>query len=77
MHTANPLQLPATGFLRRSDLLGCKRRGKPRLIPMAASTLHDHVNKRLFPAPVKLSAGITAWRVEDIRAYIAGTWSAA
>lgn len=67
--------LPDTGFVRQTDLLGCPERpgrpAKPRIIPFAASTLWAKVKAGQFPAPVKLSAGVTAWRVEDVREWIA------
>jgi len=40
------------------------------VVPFSASTLWRKVKAQTFPAPVKLSAGITAWRVEDVRAWM-------
>lgn len=61
-----PLRLPETGFVRQALLL--------RFIPFSKSTLWRKVKARMFPAPVKLSAGITAWRAEDVRRWISGEW---
>jgi predicted DNA-binding transcriptional regulator AlpA len=58
-----PLVLPDTGFVRQKLLL--------RFVPFSKSTLWRRVNGGLFPAPIRLSAGITAWRVEDVRRWIA------
>ncbi len=58
-------RLPETGFIRLKNLIGP---GGP--IPMASSTLWAHVKAGTFPAPVRLSPGITAWPVESIRRYI-------
>lgn len=55
--------LPATGFVRQSKLV--------TIIPFSATTLWRKVKAKEFPAPVKLSAGVTAWRVEDVRAWMA------
>lgn len=55
--------LPDTGFVRQKLLL--------RFVPFSKSTLWRRVGEGTFPSPVKLSAGITAWRVEDIRRWIA------
>lgn len=55
--------LPATGFVRQPLVL--------RLVPFSRSTLWRRVKAKSFPAPVKLSEGITAWRAEDIRLWIA------
>lgn len=56
--------LPETGFVRQSLLL--------RFVPFSKSTLWRRVKKGDFPAPVKLSTGVTAWRVEEVRRWIAG-----
>lgn len=55
--------LPTTGFVRQSQLLG-------GVLPFSASTLWRKVRDHSFPAPVKLSAGVTAWRVEEVRDWI-------
>src|SRR4051794_26453625 len=57
--------LPATGFIRQAQLLG-------GTLPFSASTLWRKVRAGEFPAPVKLSAGVTAWKVEDVRAWMDG-----
>lgn len=60
---AEPLALPDTGFVRQKLLL--------RFVPFSKSTLWRRVNGGLFPAPIRLSVGITVWRVEDVRRWIA------
>lgn len=55
-------KLPETGFLRVSDVL--------KFIPVAESTWWAGVKKGIFPKPVKLTSKVTAWKIEDIRAYI-------
>jgi predicted DNA-binding transcriptional regulator AlpA len=60
--TAEYGKLPETGFVRQSQLI--------TFIPFSAATLWRKVKAAQFPAPVKLSAGITAWRVEDVRKWI-------
>lgn len=57
-------QLPETGFVRQTQLLA-------GVLPFSASTLWRRVRDRSFPAPVKLSAGVTAWRAEEVRDWIA------
>lgn len=52
--------LPDTGYVRQAQLI-------PSVLPFSAATLWRKVNDGSFPQPVKLSARITAWRVEDIR----------
>ncbi len=60
-----PSNLPSTGFLRLSAILAPNGP-----IPVGRSTWWAGVKDGRFPKPVKLGARITAWRIEDIRAYI-------
>lgn len=57
------LPLPETGFLRQKQVLA--------LVPISKSTLWRRVGAGTFPAPVKLSPRVTAWRAEDVRGWIA------
>ena len=54
--------LPATGFVRLSDL-------RP-ILPFSDSTLWRRVRSKTFPAPLKLSEKITCWRAEDVRQWL-------
>ncbi|BAK75347.1 phage transcriptional regulator, AlpA [Pseudogulbenkiania sp. NH8B] len=54
--------LPITGFVRLSDL-------RP-IIPFSDSTLWRRVKNQTFPAPLRLSERVTAWRAEDIRQWL-------
>jgi len=56
-------EIPATGYIRQSQLI-------PIILPFSPATLWRKVKAGNFPAPVKLSERITAWRVEDIRAWM-------
>lgn len=40
------------------------------LLPMGETTIWDKVRSGEFPAPVKLTERITAWRIEDIEAWM-------
>lgn len=55
--------LPATGYVRQSQLI-------PHIIPFSATTLWRKVKAGDFPKPVKLSQRVTAWRAEDVRAWM-------
>lgn len=55
--------LPAVGYVRQSQLI-------PTIVPFSSATLWRRVNSGGFPRPVKLSERVTAWRVEDIRAWM-------
>jgi prophage regulatory protein len=55
--------LPDEGYVRQSQLI-------PIIVPFSPATLWRMVKNQEFPAPVKLSERVTAWRVEDIRAWM-------
>jgi len=57
------MTLPTTGYVRQAQLLA-------GVVPFSASTLWRRVRDHSFPAPVKLSAGVTAWRAEEVRAWM-------
>lgn len=65
MSTQN--ELPQTGFLRLPAIVA-----PHGLIPVSKSTWWAGVKSGRYPKPVKLSTRVTAWRVEDIRAFIEG-----
>ena len=58
-----PAELPETGFIRLPQLV--------KLIPFSPATVWRKVKAEQFPQPVKLSVNITAWKAEDVRAWIA------
>jgi prophage regulatory protein len=41
------------------------------VLPYSATTIWRKCRSGEFPKPIKVSAGITAWRVGEIRAYLA------
>ena len=61
--TTNHGQLPTHGFVRLPTIL--------TVFPIGRSTWWAGVKAGRYPAPVKLGARVTAWRVEDIRALLA------
>lgn len=63
--------LPATGYVRQSELVGNRKQAIRGVIPFSPTTLWRKVADGSFPAPVKLSARVTAWRVEDVHAWMA------
>jgi prophage regulatory protein len=64
-HNAAPTfdTLPSTGYVRIAQLI-------PAPVPFSNATLWRKVAAGKFPAPVKLSARVTAWRVADVRAWL-------
>lgn len=57
--------LPQTGFLRLPSIIA-----PHGPIPVSKSTWWAGIKTGRYPKPVKLSARVSAWRVEDIRAFI-------
>ena len=66
------IQLAETGYVRQKDIIGDKTASPPipAIIPISKSTLWSWVNEGKFPKPVKLGPRCTAWKVEDVRAFI-------
>ena len=54
--------IPETGFLRQRQVL--------QIASFSATTLWRRCKAGTFPKPIKLSAQISAWRVEEIRAWV-------
>ena len=62
--TANTpaMQLPTTGMGRAKDILP--------FLPFSKTTLFEWSKDGRFPAPVKLSPTMTAWRYADVHAWL-------
>ena len=67
-----PSALPETGFLRLPQIIGNPKATPPipPIIPVKKSTWWKGVKAGTYPPSVKIGPRATAWRVEDIRAYI-------
>ena len=65
-------QIPETGYLRIDQIVGNRKADPPipAIIPVGKSTWWEGVRSGRFPKGVKLGPKTTAWRVEDIRAWI-------
>lgn len=63
MATGNAITLPAVGFVRQAALLP--------VLGFSATTLWRRVKNQTFPQPIKLSERVTAWRAEDVHAWMA------
>jgi len=65
----NSVERPVVGFIRQSELV-------PGMVPFSPATLWRKVKSGEFPQPVKLSARVTAWRLEDVHAWMQSRTSA-
>lgn len=59
-------QLPETGFLRLSQIIGDKEKSIPALIPISRSTFLKRVKDGIYPLPIRLGRRSVAWRIQDI-----------
>jgi len=50
-------------FIRQKQLI-------PHIVPFSPATLWRKVRSGQFPKPIKLSENITAWRWDDVQAWI-------
>jgi predicted DNA-binding transcriptional regulator AlpA len=55
--------LPEIGYVRQAQLV-------PSIVPFSSATLWRKVKAGEFPKPIKLSERVTAWKVEDVRAWM-------
>ncbi|WP_246499010.1 helix-turn-helix transcriptional regulator [Microvirga soli] len=73
LNHARRLTLRQSPTCQRRALSGCRASLPPNgPIPVSRSTWWAGIKDGRYPKPVKLGPRITAWRVEDIRALIAG-----
>ena len=63
--------MPDGAYIREAQLVASpKRPGIPVPLPFSAPTLWRKVRAKTFPAPVRLSARVTAWNVGAVRAWL-------
>lgn len=60
-------EFPRTGLVRLNQIIA-----PYGPIPVSKSTWWLGVKQGRFPKPIKLGAGVTAWRAEDVRALFEG-----
>jgi prophage regulatory protein len=68
---ARVLDLPSTGFLRANQIIGNPKKGIPALLPISRSTFWASVREGRFSPGVLLGPRTRAWRVEEVRSWIA------
>ena len=64
--------LPAEGYVRVSQLLGCRRRGLVPILPLSRSGLYAWIRDGRWPAPVRLGPKVIAWPAQQVREALAG-----
>ena len=63
--------LPETGYVRIWQIIGCRKRGIPAIIPVSKATWWAGVASGRFPAGVLLGPRTRGWTVESIRTLVA------
>ena len=64
--------LPDSALLRETDLVRSpKRPNATAPLPFSAATLWRMAKAGTFPKPIKLSERVTAWKVGDVRSWMA------
>ena len=70
--------LPDSALIREKLIIGAVHKSHekmpvetPRIVPVSRSTWRRMVKAEQAPAPVKLHTGISAWRVGDLRKWLA------
>lgn len=64
--------LANSAFVRQADLVRDPRHPeKPAVLPFGGTSLWREVAAGRFPKPVKFGGRITAWRVADVRRWLA------
>jgi prophage regulatory protein len=69
--------LPDSAFIREKQILGTANKSqdreqaeRPKVVPVSRSTWRRLVKAGIAPQPVKLSVGVVAWRVGDLREWL-------
>lgn len=63
--------LPDSALLREAQLVPSPKRPLATpVLPFSAATLWRKVRDGSFPAPIKLSERVTAWKVGDVRQWL-------
>jgi prophage regulatory protein len=64
--------IPTEGFIRVSQLIGCRRRGIVPILPISRSGMYAAIRDGRIPPPQKIGRKVIAWPAEQIRAMIDG-----
>jgi prophage regulatory protein len=64
--------LPAEGYVREAQLLGCKRRGWLPILPLSRTGLRCWILSGRWPAPLRIGPKFSAWPVQQVRDALEG-----
>lgn len=69
-HTGRGVIAPSIDGLSDDALIRLENLHSFNIVPFSSSTVWRKVRTGDFPSPIKVSAGVTAWRVGDVRAWL-------
>ena len=61
---------PTRALLRVYQIIGCRKRGIPAILPISRSSWWAGVKSGKYPRPIKLGPKTIAWRASDIQALL-------
>lgn len=61
-------------YLRIWQIIGCKRRGIPPLVPVCKNTWESGSTTGRFPPKIRLGPNVVVWRSSEIYALLRGEW---
>jgi prophage regulatory protein len=59
--------LPAEGYVRIKQIIGCRKKGIPAVIPVSRTAWFAGVKAGRYPAGKLISPGVRVWDVAEIR----------
>ena len=62
--------LPETGFVRITQIIGDRKRGIPGVLPLGPTAWWCGIRDGRYPAPVRIGLRAVAWKAEDIHALL-------
>ena len=62
--------IPEHGFVRVSQLIGCRRRGIVPILAISRSAMYNAIRDGRIPPPQKIGPKVIAWPAEQIRAML-------
>jgi prophage regulatory protein len=64
--------IPESGYVRVSQLLGCRRRGLVPILPVSRSGLYAWIRDGRWPAPIRIGPKVIAWKASVVREALDG-----
>lgn len=65
-------KLPEAGFLRITQIIGDNtvKPPIPPIVPVSRGTIHNWMQRGIFPRSIKIGPRVAAWRVSDVQKFL-------